>query len=126
MNQALTLKPGQSPAELLAEVRRPRRRAHKYNAQPTNGYASKREAAYAHELAMRQLAANGDVTYWIAQVPVKLGGGNKYVCDFLVFKRDGSHEYVEVKGFETPVWRNKMRQLAAERPEIFARLKVVR
>lgn len=97
----------------------------KYGAVRTNGYASKREAEYAAELGYRKAALNGDVLDWLEQVPVKLPGA-KYVVDFMVLKRDGTVELVEVKGVETAAWRAKMRALAELRPELFKRLVVVK
>lgn len=99
--------------------------ANKFGAVRTNGYASKREAEYAAELALRKAATNGDVLDWLEQVPIALPG-TKYVVDFLVLKRDGSVELVEVKGHETPAWKAKMRALAELRPELFKRLVVLR
>lgn len=103
---------------------RPFKARNKYGARKTNGYDSKREWEYAETLRLRQLAENGDVLYWLEQVPIKLSVG-KYVIDFLVFKRDGTHRYVEVKGFETAVWRLKVRALQNECPDVWDRLEVV-
>ena len=103
---------------------RPFKTRNKYGARKTNGYDSKREAEYAWTLGMRQKAENGDVLYWLEQVPVKLSVG-KYVIDFLVFKRDGTHQYVEVKGVELPAWKLKMLALQNERPDVYERLEVV-
>lgn len=95
--------------------------ASKYGAKRTAGYASKREADYAS-----LLRSSVEVLTWLEQVPIKLTGGVKYVADFLVFMRDGSWKLVEVKGMETPAWKLKMRLLEAERPELWAKLEVVR
>lgn len=96
----------------------------KFGSRRTNGYASKRESEYAAVLQLQKQA--GEVLDWLEQVPVRLPGGSKYVADFMVIARDGSVKFVEVKGMETQVWRLKMRQLAELRPEIFARLEVVK
>lgn len=98
----------------------------KYHAVRTNGYASKLEARHAERLRLRQLATNGDVLYTVEQVPVRLPGGLKWVADFLVFKRDGSHEWHEVKGFDTRVWLMKLALLKESHPEIAERLEVIR
>lgn len=98
----------------------------KYRAKRVGHYSSKREAAYAADLWNRKNATNGDVAYWVEQVPVRLQGGVRYVVDFLVFKRDGTHAWVEVKGAETLAWRSKMKQLSEAHPEIFALLEVVK
>lgn len=96
----------------------------KYRAKRTGVYASKREAEYAASLDLAKRA--GHVAYWLEQVPVKLPGGLKYVCDFLVFYADGRVAFVEVKGVQTPVWKAKLRLLEESQPEVFARLEVVR
>jgi hypothetical protein len=103
---------------------RPFQKRHKYGAIRTNGYASKREAEYAESLRLRKLASNGDVLYWIEQVPVKLSIG-RITIDFLVFTRDGGHEYVEVKGKETRDFKLRMLALQNEHPEVYSRLGVV-
>lgn len=97
----------------------------KYGAQKTNGYDSKREARYADELGKRRDAPNGDVSYWLEQVLVNLSIG-RYRIDFLVFMRDGSHRYIEVKGVEQRDWKLRMKALANEHPRIFERLDVVK
>lgn len=110
-------------------TRRPRKRGfvtrNKFGAVKTNGYASRLEARYADELAERKAAPEGDVLAWVEQVPIKLPGGIKYVVDFVVFKRDGSWELVEVKGKATDVWKLKMRLMAEAQPELYERLIVV-
>jgi len=98
----------------------------KYGAQKTAGYDSKREYAYACELLLRKTATNGDVLDWVEQVSIKLTAGIKYRCDFLVFKRDGTWELVEVKGFATKEWQMKLKLMKEHRPELYARLKVVK
>lgn len=99
-------------------------RKSKFNAKRTNGYASKREAEYAEVL--RRLKLEGEVLDWLEQVPVKLPGGIRYVCDFLVFWHDGKVTLVEIKGHETPEWKLKYRVLSEARPEIFKRLEVLK
>lgn len=111
----------------MARQRKPRPfvTRNKFGAVPTNGYSSRLESRYADELGLRKAALNGDVLDWIEQVPIKLPGGIKYVCDFLVFKRDGSWELVETKGKSTPVFKLKMRLLSEARPDLFAKLTVL-
>jgi hypothetical protein len=96
----------------------------KYGTKRVGGYASKREAAYAAELANRKAA--GEVLDWLEQVGIKLPGGSKYVADFLVFMADGTTKIVEVKGMQTDVWRMKLRLLEEARPVLFGMLEVVR
>lgn len=98
----------------------------KYGAVKTAGYDSKAEYAYACDLLLRKTATNGDVLDWLEQISIKLTAGIKYRVDFLVFKRDGSWELVEVKGFETKEWQMKMKLMKEHRPELYARLRVVK
>lgn len=103
---------------------KPFKTRNKYGAKRTNGYASKREAEYAQDLAHRKLATNGDVAYWLEQIPVRLSIG-KLTIDFLVFMRDGSHQFIEVKGRETRDFKLRMIALQNEHPEVYAKLEVV-
>ena len=80
----------------------------KYHAQRTQGYASKKEAEYANQLALRQKA--GEVWFWLEQVPFKLTGA-KHRVDFLVFYCDGRWELVEVKGFKTAIGELKRKMV---------------
>lgn len=97
----------------------------KYGAVKTNGFDSKAEADYAAQLDLRKAAANGDVLDYLTQVSIKLAEGVTYRADFLVFLRDGTWEFVEVKGFSTRDWVIKKKLLAERRPALSARLKVV-
>lgn len=103
---------------------RPFHQRNKYGAKRTNGYASKREAEYAASLQLNKLATNGWVSHWLEQVPVKLSIG-KLTIDFLVFHRDGSHKFVEVKGKETRDYKLRMLALQNEHPQVYAALEVV-
>tara|TARA_R100001460_G_C3511030_1_gene171458 strand:- start:527 stop:877 length:351 start_codon:yes stop_codon:yes gene_type:complete len=85
----------------------------KYKAvkQKFNGrtYHSKKEAQYAAELEWRLKAK--EIVEYIPQFPLRLYVNEKKICnyfiDFKVIYPDGSIELVEVKGFETDVWRLK-------------------
>ena len=72
-------------------------------------YHSKKEADYAAELEWRLKA--GEISEYIPQHPLRLYVNEKKICnyfiDFKVVYPDGSIELVEVKGFETDVWRLK-------------------
>jgi hypothetical protein len=103
---------------------RPFTTRNKFHARRTGHYASKREAQYAEQLRLRKLATNGDVLCWLEQVPVRLSIG-RITLDFLVFKRDGSYQFVEVKGRETRDYKLRMIALQNEHPEVFAALEVV-
>jgi len=88
---------------------------HKYNAKPTEyrgvRYDSKKEADYARNLDIYKEA--GEVTQWLRQVPFYLPGGVRYVCDFLVFWKDGAAEFVDVKGMETAAFKAKKKMVEA-------------
>lgn len=78
-------------------------------------YHSKLEAGYAMELDLRKKA--GDILGWIPQVMVNLDVKGKHICkyyvDFKILHKDGTEEFVEVKGFATEVWRLKWRLFEA-------------
>lgn len=77
-------------------------------------FDSKKEANYYKQLKVRQAA--GEVWFWLRQVPVHLPGGTKYVVDFLVFLKDGSAQFVDVKGRQTAVFRLKKREVEHHYP----------
>jgi hypothetical protein len=78
------------------------------------GFASKAEAAHYRQLKLR--VANGDVAYFLRQVPVHLPGNIRYVVDFLEFWANGSVHYVDVKGVETAMFKLKRKQVEALYP----------
>lgn len=82
---------------------------HKFKAKRTEidgiKYASKKEAAYAQELRLRQKA--GEVVFYLRQVGMDLPGGVRHYIDFVVFLSDGTVEFVEVKGFDAPMGKMK-------------------
>lgn len=86
---------------------------HKYKASPilVDGirFPSKLEARY-FEFLQRSLKF-GEVKYFLRQVPFHLPGNTKYLLDFMVFFRDGSINYVEVKGYDTPISKLKRKQV---------------
>jgi len=110
------------------------KRQNKYGnvARDYNGtlYDSKKEAAYAQELDLRIKA--GELKSWDRQVRISIDVNGKHICnyfiDFVLYHTDGLKEYVEVKGFETPVWRLKWKLFEALYNEIepMAQLTVVK
>lgn len=62
-------------------------------------YDSKREAARAAELDA--LVASGPVRWWIPQVPFPIGGGVRYIADFMVCWLGGDVTFEDVKGRDT-------------------------
>ena len=98
---------------------------HKFKAQSVNDdghhFASKLEHAYYCHLKLLQRA--NAVLFFLRQVPFSLPGGSKYVCDFQVFCMDGSVEFIEVKGLDTPTGKLKLKQVEELYP---VKIKVVR
>ena len=93
----------------------------KYNNKRTvyNGvaYDSNLEAEYAKKLDWRKRA--GEVLSWKGQKSLHLIVNGvtvcRYIIDFEVELVDGTKEYVEVKGFETRLWKLKWDLLRALR-----------
>jgi len=89
------------------------RKGNKYGAKSTIynniAYHSKKEAGYAQELDLRLKAK--DIKGWNRQKKISLDVNGYHICnyyvDFEVLHNDGTKEWVEVKGFETEVWRLK-------------------
>lgn len=83
-------------------------------------YHSKKEAQYAAELEWRLKA--GEIVEYIPQYPLRLYVNEKKICnyfiDFKVIYPDDTVELVEVKGFETDVWRLKWKLTQALLDEI--------
>ncbi len=99
-------------------MKAPRYIKHKFGAVKTERdgitFASKLEAAYYDKLKLFQKA--GSVLFFLRQVPFHLPGGVKYVCDFQVFYSDGTVEFIDVKGMETPEFIAKKRMVEALYP----------
>ena len=72
-------------------------------------FASKLEAAYYQHL--KTLHAAGEVLTFLRQVPFHLPGGVRYVCDFLVFYRDGGCAFVDVKSVITREFNAKRKMV---------------
>lgn len=95
------------------------RRKSKYNnkATATGGiiYHSKLESKYAQDLEWRKKA--GEIRDWDRQVRIDLRSYGQHICnyyvDFVVYHNDETVEYVEVKGFETDVFKLKWRLFEA-------------
>jgi len=91
---------------------------HKYNAQPTEvdgmKFGSKKEAAYYRQLNILQ--KSGEIVGFFRQTPLHLPGNIKYVMDFFVFYSNGTCEGIEVKGFETKIWKIKQKLIKTHYP----------
>ena len=84
---------------------------HKFNAVITERdgmkFHSKKEASFYDDLKFAQVK-DGPVLFFLRQVPFHLPGNVKYVCDFQVFYKDGSVDFIDVKGKRTAQYiRNK-------------------
>lgn len=86
-------------------------------------YDSKKEAEFAQQLDLLKRA--GEVRSWERQKRISLDINGYHICnyyiDFVVTCADGVEEYVEVKGFETEVWRLKWKlfeALWADKPDV--------
>lgn len=82
-------------------------------------YDSRREAEFAHQLDLlkRCTDIHRRVESWERQVKIDLKANGIHICnyyvDFLVRYADGSEELIEVKGFETDVWKLKVKIMEA-------------
>ena len=102
----------------------------KYNAKSTEYgglvYHSKKEAAYAQELDLRIKAK--DIKSWKRQVRIDLKVYGQHICnyymDFVITHNDDSEEYVEVKGFQTEVWRLKWKIFIAIYEKDYPEIKI--
>lgn len=78
---------------------------HKYGAikcqRDGKKFSSRLERAYYDQLILRQKA--GEVIFFLLQTPFALPGGVKYIVDFQVFLSDGTIEFVDTKGKDTPL-----------------------
>ena len=99
-------------SELLKQKKKKR---NKYNARKTwvDGFCfdSAKEAKYYQSLQLRGRA--GLIDRFHRQVMFDLPGGIVYKCDFQVFNRDGSVEYIDVKGKRTKEYIMKSKQVKA-------------
>jgi len=73
-------------------------------------YRSKAEAKYAFELDLR--LKNKEFKSWEYEKKIELFGENgtricNYKIDFVIHHHDGVTEFVEVKGYQTAIWRLK-------------------
>ena len=77
-------------------------------------FPSKKEAACYEELKQRQ--KEGEIIFFLRQIPIFLPGGVRYVVDFLTFNADGTVHFVDGKGMQTPVYKAKKKIVEATYP----------
>lgn len=87
---------------------------HKFNAKPTTTqdgtkFPSKKEASYYQYLKHQR--ALGYVLFFLRQTPFHLPGNVKYLADFTVFNTDGTVEFIDVKGKDTPLSLTKRKMV---------------
>lgn len=91
---------------------------HKFNAKPTEydgiKFSSKREATYYQNLVLAQ--KSGELVFFLQQVPFHLPGGVKYIVDFVEFWKNSEVRFTDVKGFKTPMYTLKKKQVEAIYP----------
>jgi len=82
---------------------------HKFKATITEAdgikFSSKKEAKYYYQLNI--LKKNGDILFFLRQVPFHLPGGVIYRVDFMEFWANGDIIFTEIKGYETQEWLMK-------------------
>ena len=100
-------------------------RRHKYNAQKTkvNGHTfdSKAESEYFGLLKLKIRA--GEIKYIDVHPVVSLPGGIRWKLDFFIYYPDGKIEAIDIKGFETQVFKMKQKLFNQFHP--LAPLKVI-
>jgi len=69
-------------------------------------------------LELKLLQDKGEVAFFLLQVPFRLPGAIKYICDFMVFWEDGHVTIEDVKGVRTPLYITKKKQVEALYPII--------
>lgn len=90
-------------------------RWHKFGNIPTDvqgiRFQSRKEARYYENLLLAR--RSGDLLFLLRQAIFDLPGGVKYLIDFVEFWKDGEVRFVDVKGFKTPTYRIKKKQVEA-------------
>jgi hypothetical protein len=74
-------------------------------------FHSKKEADFYQKLKIAW--DHQDIKYFLMQVPLRLPGNIRYLCDFLVVNLDNSLRYIDVKGKDTPISLLKRKQVYA-------------
>ncbi len=91
---------------------------HKFKAKPQEyegiKFASKKELKRYKELQVLQRC--GEVLFFLRQVPLRLAGGVKYICDYLVFWANEDVTFEDVKGMRTPMYTVKKKLVESTYP----------
>ena len=82
---------------------------HKFHAKKTEldgiNFGSKLEARWYS--IIKDMQENGEVLFFLRQIPFHLPGNIIYRADFMIFFTDEHVEIWEAKGFDTPEWKIK-------------------
>lgn len=92
---------------------------HKFNAKPqtidNQRFASKKEAK--RYLELKELRRTGEVIFFFTQARFPLFETNaRYICDFVVFWKDGKVTIEDVKGVKTDLYKLKKKLIESEYP----------
>lgn len=104
---AMSASPRLSPTESAAP--KPSKMRNKPTTVDGIRFDSQLEAARYTELKL--LVKAGDIFAFCLQVPFILPGGVKYVADFVVLQKDGTFRVEDAKGYRTPEYKNKRKQM---------------
>lgn len=77
-------------------------------------FASKLEFRFKQHLDL--LIKNGEVIFYLMQVPVRMPGGTKLIVDFQIFYANGCVRFIDTKGIETDSFKIKKREVEAIYP----------
>lgn len=93
---------------------------HKFNSKPVSydGTCFHSKLEFDYFLYLELLKKAGEVVFFLRQVPLHLPGGTKYMCDFVVFFKNGDIKFIDVKGVETDSFKIKKREVEAIYPII--------
>lgn len=79
---------------------------HKFKAKPQViddiRFASKKEMN--RYLALKKMQKDGEILFFLRQVPIHLPGNVKYICDFQIFWSNEEVTFEDVKGYRTDVY----------------------
>ena len=65
----------------------------------------------AYYLLLEDEKRQGQLLYFLRQVPIRLPGNSTYWADFQVFLNNGEVQYIDTKGRETQIFRLKKRMV---------------
>ena len=90
----------------------------KYRAKATEidgiRFPSKKEAEHYRKLCLAR--QSGELTFFLRQVPFHLPGNTKHLIDFVEFWKDGTVNFVEIKGYDTPMGKMKRKMVESIYP----------